>query len=125
AAIFVATERALGHHAFEALLPGGFQQLFALPGEMLGVAQRRIRADQRMQQALALAERDTAQVVAVEVHQVESEERDAGGGDARLAKPHTPLQRAEAGAALRVERDDLAVDDGLLRRDVLANAGEL
>ncbi len=63
-------------------------------------------------------QRFATQVAAVQIQQVESEEhhwmaaRQAGDG-ARFGYVDAPLQQFKAGPALRVERGDLPIYDGL------------
>ena len=106
----------LGDDALEALGPGGLEECHAL-----GLDRRRDLdpgrgPDDQPEEALALLERDIQQRLPVEVEQVEclEHERDRPPGPAG-ADPL--LQQAEVRPTVVVERDHLAVHDGLARLD--------
>ncbi len=71
-------------------------------------------AEQLRQQCLALAQRHAAQVVAVEIDEVEGIEMEAAAG----AFGQRVLQAGKARNALLVERHHLAIDDRLLDRQL-------
>lgn len=87
------------------------EHLLAVAGEVLAIAQRRaqsVAVEQLLQQPLALDLRDGAQVVTVEVEQVERVVLDAALPSARERR----LELGEVGAAV-LDDDRFAVDDGL------------
>ncbi len=70
APFFVATAAALSHNSFNALLLGRFEQLRALI-KMIGVADGTTRSKNLGQNLLAFFERDSPQIVAVDVDEIE------------------------------------------------------
>jgi hypothetical protein len=109
-------------HAFE-------PQLAGLPEVVVAVSQKlrpdangtHTVADHRTQHRFAVGQRGTAQVVAVEVENVEREERQR-----RLRAAERVLQRLEAGAPRCVQHDDLpsihAARTGSLARSLATSA---
>src|SRR3954463_14587437 len=106
----------LGDDALEALLGGRLEDLLAVPRDVVGRAPA-------VAVEVELGEPRAALLVG-QVHErvpVEPEEVEDHVGDRRVLRQpphrvlggevHAPLQRAEARLALRVERDDLAVED--------------
>ena len=93
-------------------------------GKMLGKAQHRRWGKDRFEQPFALDQRHLAEVVAIQIQQVEGEIHDRprarqvcdrigiGLRDARL-------NQFEARHALFIERGDLAIQNGLVRGDVV------
>ena len=105
---------ALRDHAFEAHAAGMRQHGLARLGEMLAVAQRRVASASRRASArsrcLALDQRLVAQILAVEMQQVEDVEEHAFGAALRQRR----LQRREGRHAIVRQHDDLAVDHRLV-----------
>src|SRR5436305_1569189 len=82
---------------------------------MLGIAKSRIRPQDGSQELLALNQWSAAQVVAMEIKEIEGEE---AGGLALLqfwnragAGADAILQQLKAGYAVLIEADDLAIND--------------
>ena len=99
----------LGDDAFQALPAHLGEQLLAAADDVLGEMEALVvGGDQRPQPLLARDVGERGQVLAVELEQVEGEERHVA------ARADRVLQRREVGAAV-LERDDLAVDQR--RRD--------
>src|SRR5438045_332964 len=85
---------------------------------MLGIAKGGIRPQDGGQELLALDQRSAAQVVAVEIKEIEGEE---AGGLALLqfwnragAGADAVLQQLKAGYAVLIEADDLAINNDAL-----------
>ena len=121
---------AFAHDALETLLLGGGEELGAGGDEVVGVADTITRLEDGFEQLLALDQGDGAQIVAVEIQEIEGAEddgmgaREAGDG-AGLDHVDAVLEELETGAALRVEGGDFAIDDGLTGPDVMREDGEL
>src|SRR5438876_1052994 len=97
---------------------------------MLGVAHYRGRLKDFLQRAFALDEWHAAQVVAIEIEQVEHEQRDWDAARKvrkriRIGHRDAGLNQAETGNSVLVEHGDLGVEDGLLRRDLMADHAQL
>ena len=88
---------------------------------MRRVAHPRMVPEHAAQEALAILERHIEQRSTIEVEQIERLVHDAGGG--RVAE--FGLQEAEVGSAFVIERDHLAIDDGLRRFDPARRVEEL
>jgi hypothetical protein len=79
---------------------------------MVGIAERRVHAlEQRREPCLALVERTLAQILAVELQQVEQVVADVPAAVAQRV-----LQRAEIGVAFGVSHRDLAVEQRAVAR---------
>src|SRR5580658_4592129 len=70
---FVEAGAIFGDQAFEPVLAGGFQHLLAGPGEGGGNAEYGIWRDHLLKEFAALVEAHSAQIVSVEVEQIERE----------------------------------------------------
>src|SRR5579864_8768893 len=93
----ILTAGTLGHYSFELVLTRELQQLFSVAGEVLRIANERTGRDERLQRPFALRKWRTAQVVAVQVDEIEGEEHDR----LRARELH---RRARAGADARLQR---------------------
>ena len=119
----------LGDDALQAVLSRRLQQFLARAGEGVGDADRRPRRQHLLQEFAPLFESDAAQVVAIQVEQVEGEIDHRGGahqvsdgvgvgvGDARL-------DEVELRDALGIEHRDLAIEHGLRCGDVVRHHGQ-
>src|SRR5438309_8483250 len=109
----------LGDDAFEALLAGRLEERATRADEPFGATDRAHRRERGVELRQALAEWTPREVLAVEREDVERLVDD-GGRSPQLADRglvrlvHPRLEALEAGHALRVERDDLAIDDRLI-----------
>ena len=82
------------------------------------------------QQPLALFERDAAQIVAIQIEQVEQEQRDGSGSrqmrDAvGIGHRDARLDEAEAGAAVFIQHRDLAIQNGVRCLQIVRQYGQL
>ena len=113
---FVAGVAALRDHALHTALACALEERRAVTADVVAVAQRRRArrvAEELRQQALALEQRRTAQVVAVEVQQIEEEEMKTA---TVLAQRF--LQRLEARSPALVEHDRLTVEERGVERQL-------
>ena len=107
----------LGHDALEPLRLDRGEEGFALALDVPGVADERVVAQDGAQPDLAFVERDVEHRLAVEEEEVEDLVDDGHRDVAALLEAGPRLEQRERRSAGLVERDDLAVDDGLLRVD--------
>src|SRR5207245_11602226 len=83
---------------------------------MIGVAKPVGRVKQAVQELLALEERSFAKVVSIAVEEIEGKVNNGNLRDQDLAggpHMHAFLQALEVAAALRVQRDNLSVKNGI------------
>ena len=108
--------------ALEAEAGGLGEEFRSAAAVMVAVFDRAASAgEQRRQGGLALLLRHAPQIVPVEMEEVEDEIDEAAG----LAVRQRPLQSGKAGAAARLDRGDLAVEDGVARRPPGQRLGDL
>ncbi len=117
---------ALGDHALEPLQAGLGEDVAAEPLDVVAVAHHAVHGlaaapEQLLQPALALHQRQRAQVLAVLEQQVEGDV----GEVPRLPLLDEPLQAAEVADAARVEDHDLAVQPGAVGGERLEGLGDL
>ena len=130
AASFVFAAARFGHDAFQAVGARGFEHRIAIHGEEVGNMNALGWRDNFRQQALALFERYAAQIVAIEIQQIEQEKVHRGGSREmrdRVWVGHRDarLDQAEAGAAFVIQHCDLAVQDGLRCFDMARQHAQL
>src|SRR5882672_10734865 len=106
----------LGEDAFQSALAGYFKQLAALLGIVVGVSNDFSGFEHGLQQFLPHLQTHSAQVVAIEVEQIEGivENRNAfAARQAPLARLESGalLHQAERRAALLIDRDNLSVEN--------------
>src|SRR5438034_4438275 len=111
---------ALGDDPLEPLLLRGLEERDARSDEALAAADRAHRRERLVKSAEPFAERLSREVLAIRVEEIEDLVDDRRGSpelaDRRVVRHvHAWLQPLKAGNALFVERDDLAVDDRLVR----------
>ncbi len=123
----VAAPPMLRHRSLEALRSSRREERDAVALHVAAESDARVVAEDEPQDGLAIFERHVEVRPARAPWEVEGHE-DEGRGPARLARgtargevrgaeaaPEARLEQAEVGAALGVQRDDLAVDDRLRR----------
>ncbi len=121
---------ALGEDAFESVGARGFEHGVAVGREVVGEADVIGGREDFREQALAVFEAHAAQVVTVEIEQIEEEQRDWSGArqvrDAvGVGDRDARLDEAEARAAVFVEHRDLAVENGGGRFEEVRQDAEL
>src|SRR5262249_21315499 len=121
AARFVPAVGALRDDAFQLLFPRSLQKILAFLAA-LRYADHRAWFDDRFEQLSALDQRDSAQVVAVEIKQIEEKQhsgfRAGQGRDRAGIGNHDPrLNQRKTRTAAVVEHADFAVEHGCFRVD--------
>ena len=116
AASFVLAGAAFGQDTFEAVGSCGFEHRGAVGDEVIRKPDVIGGSQDFFEQRLAILERNTAQVVAIQIQQVEQEQRDGSGsrqvGDAvGIRDRDSGLDEAEAGAAIFIQHRDLAIQN--------------
>ena len=112
----------LGDDPFLARRAHRVEQLLALAEDMVGIEDEGGApvAEQGGEALLALDIGQAGQVLAVDLERVEQEQ-----GEAAAALADRLLERREAGIALVVERDDLAVEQGACRTRIAPAASAI
>src|SRR5262249_10651173 len=116
AASFILAVAALGDNAFEPGLARRFEHLLAVDLEVIGASDAVGVGDDLPEELLALLERDAAEIVSVEIQQIEEKQRRRGrAGEVRdaigVGNADARLDEVEGGAAFIVEHGDLAVEN--------------
>ena len=127
---FVSTGGAFGDETFEAVLARGFQQLFASAREDCGDAEYGVRRDYLFEQLAALVQMHAAQIVSVEIEQIESEIHHRRGArhvrnGVRIGIHDARLNQVKLRDALGIEHGDFAVQHRRFRRHLVRNHGQL
>ena len=126
---FIETRSLLPYDPFHALLFRRFEQSLPI-AEVLGIADHVVRLQDFLQQALALDERQPAQIAPVQIQQIEGIEDHRmvpGAARHRAGVGHidAALQQLETGHAALVQGRDFAIHDRGLRLDVMRQDRQL
>ena len=114
----------LRDQAFEPALPRGFEQILARILEVIRNAQQRKRLHDLLQQPLSFDQRHAPQIVAIQIEQIEDIKMDRIllrhlRDRVRVLRVNPRLDQLEMRNALLIQHHDLAIQNGLLRLDVM------
>src|ERR1700722_5079612 len=121
AAFFITTAALFRENPLQPVFSRSLKELQTL-GEMIGIADQVAALNNLREDLLTLLERNPAQIVTVDIEQIEKVIHDlqltsSSGSSSTLANAGTLLHQAEGSTALLVERNHFTVENSIFRFD--------